>query len=350
MKGSIVSVIMLSLALGFSSCTHRGKVTIQAMRPADITLSSEIDKILLLDRSKLDDKKKLNFLEGLLTGELPEEDKAAVQRALSTMNSRLQSSPRFESTIASERLEGNSLTTAFPTQIPWSEVHQIRGRYNAQAILAIEVYDTDFIVTNGKRVVKKTVGEGDNKREVEVDEYFAEGVANLTMGIKFYDAVNENIIDEQLFRRTKTWEGAAASRAEAVLKLIQKPEATQQLTMAIADDYVYKIAPLPITLYRSYYTKHKKMPAIEIGAREAQVGLWKEALTTWKGAITKADTKRAGYLAYNTAIAYEAIGDLTRSLEYAQKAYVNYGNKEAQKYARQIMNRQADEARLKEQQ
>lgn len=350
MKFSTLFVLGLSMLVMAASCTHRGRVTINTIRPADMTLDSDIEKIVLLDRSKLDERKKLNFLEGLLTGELPEEDKAAVQRALSQMNSTFQRSPRFEATIASERWEGNSLTSAFPEQIPWSKIQMLCDQYKAQAVLAIEIFDSDFIVTNGKRRVKKTVGEGDNKKEIEVEEYYANGIANLTLGIKFYDMVNRNIIDEQIFKRTNTWEASASSRAEALLKLVQKSEATQQLTMAIANDYVYKIAPLPVTLYRSYYTKHRKMPFIEVGARKAQVGMWEEALRTWEQAIPKADTKRAGYLCYNVAIAYEALGDLDKALEFAQKAYVSYGNKDAHNYSRQIIRRKEDEARLLQQQ
>lgn len=339
-----------SLITLFTSCTHRARVSMDVMRPADITLSSKIEGFLLLDRSQLDKKNKLGLLEGILTGELPEEDKAAVQRALSQLNSTFQSSPRFHATIAQERLEGNSLTAAFPAQIEWKEIERLCKKYNTEAVLAIELFDTDFIITKGKRKTKKTVGEGDNKREVEVDEFYAKGVANVTMGIRVYDAINKKVIDEQFFKRTNTWEEAANSKAEALAKLIMKGDASSRLSAQIADQYAYRIAPLPVRISRSYFRKHKKAPSIEVGARMAQVNRWEDALTEWEQGVNYADMKRAGYLRFNTAVAHEVLGDLDAAIQSAQDAYIKYGNKDAQGYVRTLERRRTDEARLEEQQ
>lgn len=321
-----------------------------AMRPADITVPSDIRHIVLLDRSKPDDKLQLGLLEGILTGELPHEDKAAVQRALSTFNATFQSTPRFTATLASERLDGNSLTSAFPDQLPWQKIDELCKKYNAQAVIAVEIFDTDFIITDGKRKTKRTVGEGDNKREIEVDEWYAKGVANTTMGIRFYDNINKSLIDEQFFRDTYSWEEAAGSKAAAMAKLIGKSEASAQLSSAIADDYSHRIAPMPIRISRMFYRKHKKAPAIEVGARLADVNRWNDAVDTWTEGIPRADMKRAGFLTYNAAIGYEVLGDLETAIKYAQDAYTMYGNKEARNYVRLLRNRQNDIERLKGQQ
>lgn len=320
-----------------------------AMRPAEITVPSNVQNILLLDRSLLDENKKLGILEGILTGELPEEDKAAVQRALSRLNSTIQSTPRFTATIASERLPGNSLTSAFPDQLEWSQIENLCRKYKAQGVLAIEIFDTDFIVTNGKRVTKKTVGEGDNKREIEVDEWYAKGIANLSMGIRFYDFANKTIIDEQFYKRTNTWESAAGSRAEAIAKLIGKGDASSNLSADIAEMYASRIAPLPVRIHRPFYRKHKKAPAIQIGARMADVNRWSDALEVWQEGVATADRKRAGFLTYNVAIAYEVLGDLDNALKYAQDAYILYNDREARTYVQTLRNRKYDEERLKDQ-
>jgi hypothetical protein len=348
MKRAIVVGLAIGM-LGIGACTKRSRVTMDAMRPADITIPAEIKHIVLLDRTQFDPNKKINLLEGLLTGELPEEDKAAVQRALSEFNSIMQTTPRFTATLASERLIGNSLTTAFPDQLDWHTIQTLCQKYKAQGVLSVEIFDTDFIVTNGTRVTKKTVGEGDNKREIEVDEWYAKGVANLTMGIRFYDVVHKTVIDEQFFRRTNTWESAAASKAEALAKLITKTNASSNLSEAIGNDYAYRIAPMPIRVSRMYYRKHKKAPAIELGARMASVNRWSEAIDAWKEGVSMADQKRAGYLTYNVAVAYEVIGDLNNALKYAQDAFIKYGNKDARGYVSTLQSRQNDEQRLKEQ-
>lgn len=332
------------------ACTKRGRVSMNAMRPAIITVDSDIQNIVLLDRSHLEDNKKLAILEGILTGELPEEDKAAVQRALSRLNNTIQTTPRFTATIASERLDGNSLTSAFPDQLDWKTIENLCRKYKAQAVLSIEIFDTDFILTNGRRVTKKTVGEGDNKKEIPVDEWYAKGVANLTMGIRFYDFINKTVVDEQFYRRTNTWEEAAGSKAAAIAKLITKGDASANLSAGIAADYARRIAPMPVRVHRPFYRRHKKSPAIEVGTRMADVNRWSDAIETWKEGIATADSKRAGYLTYNIAIAYEVLGDLESALKYAQDAYILYGDREAQGYVNTLRNRLADEERLKEQQ
>jgi hypothetical protein len=342
--------LIAAVALQFIACTKRGRVTMNAMRPADITVPMDIEHILLLDRSKPNEKWQIGLIEGILTGELPQEDEAAVQRALGEFNAAFQMTPRFTAHIGAERLVGNSLTSAFPPQLSDKELEELCKKYGAQAIIAVEVFDSDFIVTNGTRKTKRTIGEGDQKREIEVDEWYAQGVANTVMGIRFYDGIRKRVIDEQSFKQTNTWQAAAASKAEAIAKLISKSAATAQLSANIAYDYAHRIAPMPIQLNRMFYRKHRKAPAIEIGTRLADVDRWTEALHAWENGIGMADMKRAGYLEYNVAIAHEVLGDLPGAIQHAQDAYVKYNNKDARAYVSLLQSRQFDEERLKEQQ
>lgn len=318
------------------------------MRPADIHLDSRIERILLLDRTK-PEKKALGIIEGILTGEAPYEDKAAVQQIISSIRNEIQLSPRFSVNSAAGRIKGNSLGSAFPPQLPWSTINSLCRQYDAQVIVSVEIFDTDFIITQGKRRVKKTVGSGDNKREIEVDEYFAEGVGNVKIGIRLYDNVNQTIVDEQFLNNTNTWQAAADSKAGAIAALISKSDATLELGRRVGRDYAYKIAPLPIQVARTYYRKSKKAPVLEQGTRLAEVGQWSQAIETWKTGISLADEKRAGRLCYNVAVGYEVLGDLDLALEWAQKAYSLYGNKLARNYVRILQDRQVSEARLKEQ-
>ncbi len=65
----------------------------------------------------------------------------------------------------------------------------------------------------------------------------------------------------------------------------------------------------------------------------ADVGQWSDAIVTWKEGIGRSKSKTAGKLTYNIAVAYEVLGDLAMAKEWANKAYVNYGNKTARDYA-----------------
>lgn len=339
---------LLLVLIAISACTSTRTVQLSLMRPADIHLDSRIERILLLDRTE-PQQKTLGIIEGILTGEAPFEDKAAVQQIISSIRNEVQTSPRFSVNSASGRIKGNSLSSAFPQQLTWSTINSLCRQYDAQIVVSIEIFDTDFIITDGKRRVKKTVGSGDNQREIEVDEYFAEGVGNVKIGIRLYDNINQTIVDEQFLNRTNTWRAAADSKAGALAALINKSEATQELARRVGRDYAYKIAPLPIRVGRTYYRKNKKAPVLERGTRLAEVGQWNEAINTWKTGISIADEKRAGQLCYNVAVAYEVLGELDIAIEWAQKAYTQYGNKLARNYVRILNDRKISEARLQEQ-
>ena len=319
------------------------------VRPADIHLDKNIHNILLVDRTK-PEKEALGIIEGILTGEGINEDKAAVQELISRLRNEIQVSPRFDVNSSSQRLKGNTiLGGAFPQQLDWQTIDDLCAQYNAQAVVAIEVFDSDFIVTDTKKRVKKTVGSGDNKRTIEVNEYRAKGVCNLKIGIRLYDQVNHRIIDEQFLNKTDTWRATADSKAGAVAALISKTKATRELSGRVGSDYAYKIAPMPVNVVRSYYKKNKKAPGIKAGSRLADVNQWEEAIETWKKALPMADKKRAGYLAYNIAVGYEVLGNLDEAIKWSQEAYTRYDNRLAREYVYTLESRKNSEARAEEQ-
>jgi hypothetical protein len=251
------------LVLGFlMACSGAKPVAIQTLRPADITMPAQVKTILLLDRTEVDRRDWLSIGESILTGELPFEDRAAAQEALNALKNKLQQSPRYQIKIARERWIGNSISAVFPKPIPWEDQQRILDRYQADALVTIEIMDSDFIVTNGKRIVTREVERKGEKVEVQVDEYYAEGVANVKLGFRYYYPANREIIDQQLINETNTWQAAANSKAQALAQLIGKAEATQILCATAGNDYAFKLAPLPITLNRTFYTKAKESIAL----------------------------------------------------------------------------------------
>lgn len=334
-------IVIVALAM-ISACSSTRNVSMETMRPADISISPEINSLVLVDRTKF--KKEFhNIAEGILTGEMPGQDKAAIQATLSSLSRTLQYSPRFSVKVASERIIGNSLTAAFPDPLSWEEVRALCEKYGTDAVLAIEIFDTDFIVTEGSKKVKKTVGEGDNKREVTVDEFYAEGIADIMMGIRLYDPAAKSIIDQDVFRHSNTWKESADSPAQAIAKLINRVNATSEMGRVAGADYAYKISPMPVRITRSYYKKSKKSPEVLMGARKAEVNDWKGAAIVWKRGLNDAPEKDAGRLTYNLAVASEVLGEYDLALTWARESYVKYGNKKARTYVSSLERRMYDE-------
>jgi len=338
MKLRLASLILSAILL--TACGGQKPVTINTIRPADIGVNPEINTILIVDRTKPSKENKwLNIGEGILTGEGIEGDKAAAQAVVNSLKNQLQISPRYQVLVASERLEGNSFTAAFPDPINWSTQQNLLNRYQADALVAVEIVDSDFIITQGTRKVKRTVGTGDNQRTVVVDEWHAEGVGNIKIGLRMYDPANSEIIDQQLLDETNTWQAVADSKAGALAALINRNAATRELANRVGHEYAYKIAPMPVQLRRVFYTKSKDYPALEQGARLAEVNDWQAAISVWEKAIPGAEEKEAGRMTYNIAVAHEVLGNLKEAEKWAQQAYAQYGNKTARSYAMQIQRR-----------
>ncbi|QNL23140.1 tetratricopeptide repeat protein [Hyphobacterium sp. CCMP332] len=335
----------LIVIITFSSCSKMRYVNMQSMRPAAFEVPSHIQSIVIVDRTEFE-KEGINILEGVLTGELPGQDKAALQEGIYAMQSTFSRSPRFQIKVATQRLKGNSITAAFPKPIPWRSIRELNRQYETDAVLAIEIFDTDFVVTRGDRMVKKKVKEGENTVEKEVKEYYAEGIESVKIGFRLYDPKNNQIIDQAPYTRTNTWEATGSNINDAVANLISKNEAAKYVTKLAANAYVNKITPMPITIRRQFYSKSKKVNAIPAGSRMADVNRWEDAARTWSNAITIAPSKEAGYLAYNTAVAYEVLGDYDLAIQWAQDAWVKYGNKKARDYVNSLNYRISQEDRV----
>lgn len=338
---TVLSLIVLFLV----ACGGPRTVRLNSMRPAEITLPSSVKTLLIVDRTA-HQKAAVNILEGILTGESPGDDRSSAQELLANLNERLGYTSRFEVVVADERLDGNSLTRAFPDPLEWQYLEQLSHQYSAQAIVSLEIMDTDFIVTKGKKVVNSKQGD----QEVPSTRYYAHGVGNITIGIRLYVPAARTIVDQQLLTDTHTWEATGTSIQDAVIQLISRNDANRYLSRSVGSTYAYKIAPMPVRIARHFRGKAKKSPELEQGTRYADVAQWNEAIEVWKSGLNRVRRdKEAGYLSHNIAIGYEVLGDFEQSLEWAEKSYVQYGNKEAREYFNLVRGRMRAEQRAQDQ-
>ncbi len=342
------SPLLLSIALITAACGPSKHVSMSITQPAEISLPADINTLLLIDRTKFSNET-MNILEGIFTGELPADDKNAAQQAMMNLKSKLDQSPRYSVKILPDRLEGNSVTGSFPQALSWNKIDQLCKSNNAELVVALELFDTDFIVTNGTRLKKRTVGEGKNAHEEEYTEYYAQGVGNIKMGIRTYYNNDKSIVDQQIITKSNTWEAVGSNAIDAAALLISKSNANKHLAGMVGGDYAYKISPMPVRISRSFYGKSKHVPEMKTGTRYADVNKWEDAINEWKKGLAKAEEKEAGQLAYNIAIGYEVLGEYGTALTWAQDSYTKYGNKLARDYAHSLENRISDETILKSQ-
>lgn len=339
-------IIAAGLMLQLSSCSKT--VTMTRLVPATINVSPEIQKIVIVDRTK-PQSEVVSVIEGLITGELPFEVRNSIEATLSSLQQTLNTSPRFEVIRANQRLTGGMFGQIFPNPLDWYTIERLCDEYQADAVLVLENFSADFVTTDREQLIKKTVGEGNNARTVEVKGIYMEGIADVSAGFRLYDPVQKSIIDQQRFQKTNTWSAEAENKTQALALLIAKADATRIVGELAGVGYATKIAPMYVDIDRGFFPKSKTHPAVAEGARYAEVDQWEQAIQTWESALSDADEKTGGMLLYNIAVGYEVLGSLDLAKERAGRAYTEYGLKKAKKYVR-ILDQEIQNANLLSQQ
>jgi len=340
---------LLAFCAIFAQCNVQS-VTINTLKPAKITFPSYVNTLVLVDRTTYA-RRGDEVIHDLFSGGIPGEDRGAVQSAIASLNSNLQLSPRFKVLVATEEFKGNSLTTSFPDAMPWEEIQSICDEYKCEGVVAFEMFGSNFSINKEERKVQVQQKQSDGKY-VNVDgiEHWVHGTARVRMGIRLYEPKAKTIIDQQLFTQSHTWDAKGNNFRDAEANLISSSEATRFVADNAAKSYAYKIAPMPIKLSRQFYTSSKKVPAMEQGSKLSNVNDWNGAVTTWQNALTDATPKKdAGQLCIDIAVGYEVQGNLELAKKWADRAYVDYNNKNGKYYSQTLANRMADEQKVDEQ-
>jgi hypothetical protein len=133
----------LVVVFGLSSCVT-SNISLKVQRPADITVSQEIQNVVIINRSR-PSKENLagNIVEGLISGEGIGADRKGAEYCIEGLSNMLVNSERFTlKNAGGMELKGTG-TSSFPIPLDWNEVISICGSYDGDAILSLETFDSD---------------------------------------------------------------------------------------------------------------------------------------------------------------------------------------------------------------
>ncbi len=142
MKHAQILALCALMALVLTGMACKPATSFQVIKPAAITLPDHIQVIATIDRSK-PRSGFIKALEGAASGELIGQTKEGRERALEALSLSLTRTPRFQVVHTGLEYTGSESATTFTTPLPWDEIELIARRYNADAVLAIELFDTD---------------------------------------------------------------------------------------------------------------------------------------------------------------------------------------------------------------
>jgi len=317
---------------------------VEVMRPALITIPQTIQSIGLLNRSVPSQN---SVAESVLTGERPAQDKDLSQECMRGMTDLISTSNRFQLVrIDSTMNSSDPASLSFGVPLSWTIIDSLCELYKVDAIMSLEYFDTDFKVNNPAGTAAQAIGNiasGNVNSTVEV-----RGTATATAGFRVYYPKTKTILYEDRFDYKKYWTQRSASVAEAIGKMIKKNQALFEVSYETGSEFAMNVVPLYFWEHRDMY-KGKKGD-MERGERQALAKDWEGAIKTWKEVYEFTNkSKIRAKAAFNVALGYEVMGNLTEAQIWVQRAYVEGGKKKAMEYSDIIDYRLREQDKLKEQ-
>jgi hypothetical protein len=329
----------LLLLLALASCTRN--TTLQVLQPAQMTLPEHITTVAIVDRSKPSNGWS-NFFEGLLTGEEIGQDRRSRQTAVDGLTNALTRTPRFQVKSTGIEMTGSKAGGRMPAALEWSEVEKICRDYATNAVVTIESFDSDN--TRSSRPVTETRKDKTGKKYT-VTTYESLQRTGVRIGWRLYDPKTKIILDEYVTDDYLERRGTGATDRIALNNLPSQVDVTRDVAYNVGIEYGARIAPIYVNISRAYYTKAKGFKTqMKQAGRYLESRDLEKATYHWKKIIASAgeNRKAAGRAAYNMAVASEINGNLDLALEWAQKAWTDYGNKKARDYINVIKARKND--------
>ena len=333
---AISSVLLLSCA--------SSSISLNVLVPADINVPQDIKSLAAVNRSLPAKGEGFNnVLEGVVTGEGLFVDRDASRRTIDGVANGLLSSPRFTITVPTNLDLKGTGTAQWPAPLDWSQVEKICNENKVDALLALETFDSN----NSHRTTTVNKKRTENGKEISYVEYHAHLGIAINAGWRIYEPKNKRIIDQNVYVDRMDWEKAGPTEKDAVKLLPSQRNATMDAGYFAGKQYAKRISPTWVWTSRSYYVKGTD--SFKTAKRKVQSKQWNDAAEIWQAALKDPNQKVAGRAAFNLALAAEVDGKLDLAVEWAKKAYSDYGCKAGRNYSNVLYKRLNDQERLKQQ-
>ncbi len=334
------ALVLIGIIVASSACTT--SKTIQVMKPADIDVSKDVKKIVVVKRYKPKGRNAwMNVLEGLFTGEMILADRRGVDQAMNGVLDGLRGSPRFEAVLANEELEGNGMGF-FPEPLTPAQIQTLCTKYSADAVLAVEAFDSDVAV----RTEPRTRTERHNGKEVTVTYFQGHENVNLTIGWRLYSK-GGGVIDQHQMYKSMYFNSEGPTAPAAISRLLFPADAVARTGNEGGRVYSMRIAPQWVLTTRQFYGSGNN--AMRRAKKMARRDDWDNAALLWKNLANSDRRVIAKRATYNMAVAAEMKGDYNLALDWARKAADNYGSRKADNYIYILKNRMAEIDRVNNQ-
>ncbi|MEO5910886.1 MAG: DUF6340 family protein [Pelobium sp.] len=329
MKKLILGFILLTIF----SCSSVKRMRVNVKKPTSVQLPAAVKRMVIVDKTQ---GNFLTSIEGVLTGETIGIDKVLAQECISGLTNTFLKNSEIEITQHPERLKSaNKTSTGFGAVMNWAEVQQIAIGSNADAVLVLEYFDSDFTIRNAS-----TSG--------IVGGVLFQGFAKAKVGVRVYLPNTQRLLYENSFSYSKTYGEKAGSKEILLGKVIVGTTALKKVSYELGK-YVGQRFVTYSTWEDRVFMKGKtattKMAERQILAQDYAnaISTLQEAYKTERSAKIRAD------IAHNLGFCYEVESELALSKKWLAASFILSGNRKTQDYL-DIINRRIREAEVLEDQ
>lgn len=298
-----ISLLICLVSLVLFSCST-SYISLQVLKPAQFTVTQDIKTICVLNRTHL---KRRGELVNLLTNVVDNQPlglnwqnaKTVIDQFVTDMTA---NSPRFKiNPLSIDTIYGTG-NINFPVPLEINTVAKICAIDNAQGLVSLEAFEVRPKITYSQSGATIT----------------CTAVYQTTLGWRFYDPKNGQMIDEYKYTYSKTFTGTGTTQALANKNLPSTQNCLNEVLIPAANSYVARISPVYENVSRAFHKKGS--PVIESGYLLTQKNDWKGAADIWLQEMANPNPKIAGMASYNIAISFEVLGNLNDALVWAKKA------------------------------
>jgi hypothetical protein len=329
---------MRKLILGFTlltmlSCSSVKEMQVYVPKPTIVKLPSDVRRIVIVDKTQ---GNFLTAIEGVLTGEMLGIDKILSQQCISGLTNPFLNNSDIQITRHPERLKSENMTsTNFGTVMNWNQVKAIANQNNAEAVLVLEYFDSDFTI--------RDVSSPNN-----VGVILFQGFAKAKVGIRIYLPKAESLFYENSFTFSKTYGETAASRQLLLGKLLVGTDALKYVSYELGNFVGQRF--VTYKTWEDRVLMKSKTDATKRAERQILSQDYINAIATLQDAYkTEQNPSNKADIAHNLGYCFEIEGDLELSKKWLTESFILSGNRKTQNYL-DIINNRIREAKILENQ
>ena len=336
-------LFLLSSVLILGSCMS--STVFKATKSADLDIPNEINSFSLIKRDKVGEVFTFfALLDWIRLNKSPNINDYALDRLNRGLTSQFNRWPRF--TVKQTQFDEGSYGYGWlkmKKPLDWHIVEEICEKNKSNALIVIEGFNT----STSRKVIARSNSEdeGDGK---PIDGVFDSDLSiTVTVDWRIYYPVERKIIDFYIGQKNSSFKSEGSTARRARRNLPEVDPIIEEMAYELGMQFGGRLFPSKVTLKRTYYSfgsSELKLASENMKKQEYEKAI-KNLLASFNLSYNQT---LQGKLAYNLAVAHEAMGDFEKAIYWVNRAIENR-NKKADKYLRLLQNSVKDNNKAKKQ-